>query len=91
MHESIHPGSVMFEADTSDMAHSTSSVTFAKHGDVPVLKSFGTAGGQGFFIPQSLPEKEAKKTGAKSTKGPSQIWPAEGGCCARGGVVTAKG
>jgi hypothetical protein len=60
--------SVMFEADTSDVAPSTSSVTFAKYGSLLVLKSFGTAGNQGFFIPLSLPEKQAKKTGAKSAK-----------------------
>jgi hypothetical protein len=60
--------SMMFEADTSDMAPSTSSVTFAKYGSLLVLKSFGTAGGQGFFIPLSLPEKQAKKTGAKPAK-----------------------
>lgn len=60
--------SVMFEADATDMAPKTSSVTFAKYGDKLVLKSFGTAGNQGFFIPLSLPEKQAKKSGAKPTK-----------------------
>jgi hypothetical protein len=60
--------SVMFEADPSDMAPKTSSVTFAKYGDQLVLKSFGTSGGQGFFVPLSLPEKQAKKSGAKPTK-----------------------
>jgi hypothetical protein len=60
--------SVMFEADATDTAPSASSVTFAKYGDRLVLKSFGSAGGQGFFVPLSLPEKQAKKTGAKPTK-----------------------
>jgi len=60
--------SVMFEADTTDNAPATSSVTFAKYGDLLVLKSFGAAGSQGFFIPLSKPEKQAKKTGAKPTK-----------------------
>jgi len=60
--------SVMFEADATDTTPSTSSVTFAKYGDQLVLKSFNAAGSQGFFIPLSLPEKQAKKSGAKPTK-----------------------
>ena len=60
--------SVMFEADATDMTPSTSSVTFAKYGDQLVLKSFSAGGSQGFFIPLSLPEKQAKKSGAKPTK-----------------------
>jgi len=60
--------SVMFEADATDNPPKTSSVTFAKYGDLLVLKSFGSAGSQGFFIPLSLPEKQAKKSGAKPTK-----------------------
>ena len=60
--------SVMFEADATDTAPSTSSVTFAKYGDQLVLKSVAAAGSQGFFIPLSIPEKQAKKSGAKPTK-----------------------
>lgn len=60
--------SVMFEADATDTAPSSTSATFAKYGNLLVLKSFGSASGQGFFIPLSLPEKQAKKTGAKPTK-----------------------
>ena len=60
--------SVMFEADATDTSPKTSSVTFAKYGDKLILKSFGAAGSQGFFIPLSLPEKQAKKSGAKPTK-----------------------
>jgi hypothetical protein len=60
--------SALFEADATDTTPSTSSVTFAKYGDKLVLKSFNAAGKQGFFIPLSLPEKQAKKTGAKPTK-----------------------
>jgi hypothetical protein len=60
--------SVLFEADATDTTPKTSSVTFAKYGDLLVLKSFDTAGSQGFFIPLSLPEKQVKKAGAKPTK-----------------------
>jgi len=60
--------SVMFEADATDNTPGTSSVTFAKYGDQLVLKSFSAAGSQGFFIPLSIPEKQAKRTGAKPTK-----------------------
>lgn len=60
--------SVMFEADVTDTTPSTSSVTFAKYGDNLVLKSFAAGGSQGFFIPLSLPEKQAKKSGVKPTK-----------------------
>jgi hypothetical protein len=59
---------VMFEADAMDTTPTTSGVTFAKYGDKFVLKSFTVAGGQGFWIPISIPEKQAKKTGAKPTK-----------------------
>jgi len=60
--------SVLFEADSTDTTPSKSSVTFAKYGDQLVMKGFTAAGGQGFFIPLSLPEKQAKKSGAKPTK-----------------------
>ena len=60
--------SVMFEADSTDMVPKATGVTFAKYGDKLVLKSFGTAGGQGWSIPISLAEKQVKKPGVKPTK-----------------------
>ncbi len=59
---------VMFEADSTDTTPTTSAVTFAKYGDKLILKSFTVNGGGGYFIPLSLPEKQAKKSGTKPTK-----------------------
>lgn len=59
---------VMFEADAMDNTPTTSAVSFAKYGDKLILKSFTIGGGQGYFVPLSLPEKGAKKGGAKPTK-----------------------
>ena len=59
---------VLFEADSTDTTPTTSAVTFAKYGDKLILKSFTVNGGGGYFIPLSLPEKQAKKSGAKPTK-----------------------
>jgi hypothetical protein len=59
---------VMFEADAMDNTPTTSGVTFAKYNDKLILKSFTVGGSQGYFIPLSLPEKHAKKSGAKPTK-----------------------
>ena len=61
--------SVMFEADASDTNSKGSSVTFLKYGDKMVLKSFSSGAlQQSYFIPLSLPEKQAKKAGVKPTK-----------------------
>jgi len=60
--------SVMFEADSTDTVPKTTGVTFAKYGDKLILKSFGTAGGQGWSIPISLAEKQVKKPGVKPSK-----------------------
>lgn len=59
---------VMFEADAMDNTPTTSGVTFAKYNDKLILKSFTIGGSQGYFVPLSLPEKTAKKSGAKPTK-----------------------
>lgn len=59
---------VLFEADSTDTTPTTSAVTFAKYGDKLILKNFTVKGGGGYFIPLSLPEKQAKKSGAKPTK-----------------------
>ncbi len=59
---------VMFEADAMDNTPTASGVTFAKYNDKLILKSFTVGGSQGYFIPLSLPEKHAKKSGAKPTK-----------------------
>ena len=59
---------VMFDADSTDTTATTSSVTFAKYGDKLILKSFAMSGTGGFFIPISIPEKMAKKSGTKPTK-----------------------
>ncbi len=59
---------VMFEADSTDTTPTGSAVTFLKYGDKLILKSFSVNGGVGYFIPISLPEKQAKKSGAKPTK-----------------------
>ncbi len=59
---------VMFEADSTDTTATTSAVTFLKYGDKLILKSFAVSGGGGYFIPISLPEKQAKKSGVKPTK-----------------------
>ncbi len=59
---------VMFEADSTDTTATTSTVTFLKYGDKLILKSFAVSGSGGYFIPISLPEKQAKKSGVKPTK-----------------------
>jgi hypothetical protein len=59
---------VMFEADSTDTTATASTVTFLKYNDKLILKSFGTSGSGGYFIPLSLPEKQAKKGGVKPTK-----------------------
>ena len=59
---------VLFEADSTDTTPTMSAVTFLKYGDKLILKSFSVNGGGGYFIPISLPEKQAKKSGAKPTK-----------------------
>jgi len=59
---------VLFEADSTDTTPTASAVTFAKYGDKLILKSFSVSSGGGYFIPLSLPEKQAKKTGVKPTK-----------------------
>jgi hypothetical protein len=59
---------VLFEAESTDTTATTSAVTFAKYGDKLIMKGFSTSGGGGYFIPLSLPEKQAKKSGVKPTK-----------------------
>jgi hypothetical protein len=60
--------SVLFEADAMETIPTTTGLDFQKYGDKLVLKSFSIAGQQGFFIPISMHEKKAKKTGGKPTK-----------------------
>jgi hypothetical protein len=59
---------IMFEADSTDTTPTTSVVTFLKYGEKLILKGFSVTGGGGYFIPISLPEKMAKKSGGKPTK-----------------------
>jgi hypothetical protein len=58
----------MFEADPHEVVPTATDVTFAKYGDKLIMKNISIAGDQGYWIPMSIPEKNAKKTGAKPTK-----------------------
>ena len=59
--------SVLFEADMHEEVPNKTDVTFAKYGDKLILKNISINGVGGYFIPVSLPEKRAKKGGAKPT------------------------
>jgi hypothetical protein len=59
--------SVLFEADAHEVIPTTTAVSFAKYGDMLILKNISIAGDQGFWVPISLPEKRSKKAGAKAT------------------------
>ncbi len=60
--------SVMFEADPHEVVPTATDVTFSKYGDKLIMKNISIAGDQGYWIPMSIPEKNAKKTGVKPTK-----------------------
>ena len=59
--------SVLFEADMHEEIPTKTDVTFAKYGDKLILKNISINGVAGYFIATSLPEKRAKKGGAKPT------------------------